>query len=63
MMFACVDGPDFDGHEVDFDDLTNRLRRFVQEEKQALEQWSEGCRRLNWTPSPDAAETAGGRPD
>jgi NAD(P)H-flavin reductase len=73
MMFACVDGPDFDGHEVDFDDLMNRLRRFAQEEKLALEQWSEGCRRLNRRAAPASddlagiaqrtAETAGGRPD
>jgi NAD(P)H-flavin reductase len=63
MMFACVDGPDFDGHEVDFDDLTNRLRRFVQEEKLAMEQGSDGCRRLNWKSSPASAKTAGGRPD
>jgi NAD(P)H-flavin reductase len=63
MMFACVDGPDFDGHEVDFDDLTNRLRRFVQEEKLAMEQGSDGCRRLNWKPSPASAKTAGERPD
>ena len=27
IRFACVDGPDFDGHEVDLDDLMNRLRR------------------------------------
>jgi len=45
LMFACVDGPDFDGHEVDFDDLRNRLRRFAQEEKLALEHWTDGCRR------------------
>ena len=44
MRFACVDGPDFDGHEVDFDDLMNRLRRFAEEEKLALEKWSEDCR-------------------
>jgi ferredoxin--NADP+ reductase len=43
-MFACVDGPDFDGHKVDFDDLMNRLRRFAEDEKQALEKWSETCR-------------------
>ena len=24
IKFACVDGPDFDGHEVDFDELMNR---------------------------------------
>jgi sulfide dehydrogenase subunit beta len=44
MMFACVDGPDFDGHLVDFGDLMNRLRRFKEEEKQAMEKWSESCR-------------------
>ena len=46
MMFACVDGPDFDAHAVDFDDLVNRLRRFSSEEKLALERWSDSCRRL-----------------
>ena len=44
VMFACVDGPDFDGHEVDFDDLMSRLRRFQEEENQAMERWSEHCR-------------------
>ena len=44
MMFACVDGPHFDGHRVDFDDLMNRLRRFQAEEKLAAERWSETCR-------------------
>jgi len=44
LMFACVDGPDFDGHEVDFDDLMYRLKRFVPSEKQALERWQENCR-------------------
>lgn len=44
MKFACVDGPDFDGHEVDFDDLMNRLRRFKEDEKLAIERWSENCR-------------------
>lgn len=44
MKFACVDGPDFDGHEVDFDNLMNRLRRFAEDEKLAVERWSETCR-------------------
>ena len=47
MMFACVDGPDFDGHEVDFDDLMKRLKRFAEEERQASERWSETCRAAN----------------
>ena len=44
IKFACVDGPDFDGHQVDFEDLTTRLKRFATEEKSALERWSESCR-------------------
>jgi len=44
VKFACVDGPDFDGHQVDFDDLMSRLRRFREEEKVALERWSASCR-------------------
>ncbi len=44
IKFACVDGPDFDGHRVDFDDLMMRLKRFAAEEKAALERWSESCR-------------------
>ena len=44
IKFACVDGPDFNGHEVDFDDLMNRLRRYQVDEKLAFEKWSEACR-------------------
>lgn len=42
MKFACVDGPDFDGHQVDFSDLMNRLARFKSDEKQAVENWEGG---------------------
>jgi ferredoxin--NADP+ reductase len=31
--FACVDGPEFDGHKVDFNELTHRLQAYVNEEK------------------------------
>lgn len=31
--FACVDGPEFDGHDVDFDELMMRLRAYTEEEK------------------------------
>ena len=34
--FSCVDGPDFDGHLVDFAELTSRLGTFKEEEKIAL---------------------------
>lgn len=35
--FACVDGPEFDGHEVDFDELSLRLRAYVEDEKKSHE--------------------------
>jgi ferredoxin--NADP+ reductase len=37
VKFACVDGPDFDGHKVDFDQLTNRLGAYKDREKLSLE--------------------------
>ncbi len=36
VKFACVDGPDFDGHLVDFDELAKRKRAFAHEEKECL---------------------------
>ncbi len=35
--FACVDGPDFDGHEVDFPELMRRLSMYKDHEKTSLE--------------------------
>jgi len=37
--FACVDGPDFDGHQVDWDLLFARQRTYLDEEKLSFEQW------------------------
>jgi NAD(P)H-flavin reductase len=37
--FACVDGPDFDGHQVDWDLLSARQRMYLDEEKRSFEQW------------------------
>lgn len=37
-QFVCVDGPEFDGHEVDFDELIRRNRSYLKEEKMALEE-------------------------
>lgn len=42
--FACVDGPDFDGHQVDWDLLMIRQRAYLDEEKESLSIWSEGCK-------------------
>jgi ferredoxin--NADP+ reductase len=35
-LFACVDGPEFDGHLVDFDLLMDRLSTYRDSEQQAL---------------------------
>ncbi len=35
--FVCVDGPEFDGHKVDFDGMMKRMKAFSTEEKAALE--------------------------
>ncbi|MBN2350054.1 MAG: sulfide/dihydroorotate dehydrogenase-like FAD/NAD-binding protein [Bacteroidales bacterium] len=39
--FVCVDGPEFDAHQVDFDELLLRLGAYKNEEKQAYEQYLE----------------------
>ncbi len=62
VKFACVDGPDFDGHQVDFDDLMSRLRRFTDQEKTARERWSETCRMKNPGDPVSAASPSPARP-
>jgi ferredoxin--NADP+ reductase len=42
MQFACVDGPEFDGHEVDFEELNLRLRSYLPEEKVSYDQFKTG---------------------
>ena len=37
VKYACVDGPEFDGHEVDFDSLMRRLGAYKEQEKRAME--------------------------
>ena len=41
--FVCVDGPEFDGHEVNWDLLMARQRIFLDEEKRALLAYEEQC--------------------
>ena len=44
-VFACVDGPEFDAHQVDFDLLMQRQRYYMDQEKEALALWSQhACR-------------------
>jgi len=38
--FACVDGPEFDGHEVDFNELQMRLTAYIDKEKKSLENYN-----------------------
>ncbi|MDA8423610.1 MAG: hypothetical protein M0Z89_09790, partial [Nitrospiraceae bacterium] len=39
--FACLDGPEFDGHEVDWDQLMNRQKTYKNEEKESFETWKQ----------------------
>lgn len=42
--FACVDGPEFDGHLVDFDELMRRQAFYRQQELESLERLQHNCR-------------------
>jgi len=41
VKFACVDGPEFDAHQVDFDGLMQRQRVYPEEEKESLSRFQE----------------------
>ncbi len=43
-QFVCVDGPEFDGHKVDWDNLLARLAFYRDEERLAVERWEHECR-------------------
>jgi glutamate synthase (NADPH) small chain len=43
IKFACVDGPEFDAHQVDFDELMQRQQRFKKEESSATEDYKHVC--------------------
>ncbi len=40
IKFACVDGPDFDAHLLDFDTLESRLKTYIKYEKKAFEDFT-----------------------
>jgi ferredoxin--NADP+ reductase len=44
--FACVDGPDVNGHIVDFDNLMNRSIRYSTQEKISLDRYNSHCRSI-----------------
>jgi ferredoxin--NADP+ reductase len=43
--FVCVDGPEFDAHEVDWDQLLARQRIYPEQEQRAVEKWQHDCQR------------------
>ena len=43
-QFVCVDGPEFDGHKVDWGNLLSRLQFYKEEERKAMEQWEHKCK-------------------
>jgi glutamate synthase (NADPH/NADH) small chain len=43
VKFACVDGPDFDGHQVDFKELMARQKRFKSQELKANDAYAHVC--------------------
>lgn len=65
--FVCVDGPEFDGHEVDFKELTLRNRAYLKEEKAAMERFEHkdgkcgGTKAPAGTPGAAPVPTGGGR--
>ena len=56
IKFACVDGPDFDGHQVDFDDLMFRLRRYRETEGEASQRFDDDCRMRSLAAKPVIVE-------
>jgi ferredoxin--NADP+ reductase len=50
--FACVDGPEFDGHQVNFDELLDRLATYREFEQRALACAGDACRLETARPDP-----------
>jgi ferredoxin/flavodoxin---NADP+ reductase len=42
-QFVCVDGPEFDGHKVNWDNLLSRVQFYREQEKMAQEHWQHTC--------------------
>jgi ferredoxin--NADP+ reductase len=57
--FVCVDGPEFDGHQVDFDLLMARLCMYLPEEKKAVEAWEKRNRAQEREKTAEGSSTGG----
>lgn len=44
IQFACVDGPEFDGHHIDFDEVLKRNQMYEEREKRAFESICRGVK-------------------
>jgi len=42
--FVCVDGPEFDGHQVNYDLLMKRLRTYLDQEKESIARLEHACK-------------------
>lgn len=42
--FVCVDGPEFDGHQVNFERMMSRMSAYKEQERRAMEQYRHRCR-------------------
>ena len=42
-QFVCVDGPEFDGHRVQWDNLLSRVQFYKEQEQVAVERWYKKC--------------------
>ena len=59
--FACVEGPEFDGHQVDFDELITRLAYYQPEERASLDDYHR-CRMDEAADNLAAPASKGGPP-
>jgi ferredoxin--NADP+ reductase len=48
IKFGCVDGPEFDGHKVDWNDFMNRMSQYKAEEKVSYERFAAEAGDLSW---------------
>ncbi len=46
LKFACIDGPEFDGHAVDWDLLINRQLIYKKQEKESFDKWKQRHERM-----------------
>ena len=48
IFFACVDGPEFDGHKVNWDEFMSRLRQYKDEEKISMDKFEAEVGEPSW---------------